>query len=164
MSIMSNRRSLLLLVAVTSVLTLGATPARAGFDDVVRAVESRYRVHRTTIPFFGLVRAAVWVARPGGVSDLQLATFEHAHFDDERGLAEIIRRNAGENFQPLVRSYSNRDGEVTQIYAHPLGGDRVALLIFAHDRSDTTILRVVLSMDKFEEAMNRPDRVMASLR
>ena len=161
---MSNRRSLLLLVAVTSFLTLGATPARAGFDDVVRAVESRYRVHRTTIPFFGLVRAAVWVARPGGVSGVQLATFEHAHFDDERGLAEIVSRNAGENFQPLVRSHSRRDGEVTQIYAHPLGGDRVALLIFAHDHSDTTVLRVVVSMDKFEEAMNHSDRVMASLK
>lgn len=161
---MSNRRSLLLFVALMSILTLGATPARAGFDDVVRAVESRYHVHHTGIPFFGLVRLAIWVAQPDGVSDVQLATFEHMHFDDERGLAELVSRNAGEEFRPLIRTRSSRNGEVTQILAHPMGNDRVALMVFAHDRQETTIVRVVLSMDKFEEAMNKPDSVMASIR
>ena len=89
---MTNRR-LLLLIAL-SVFALGATPARANFDDIVRAVESRYHVHRTTIPMFGLVRFALWVAHPGGVSDVQLATFEDAHFDDLQGLGDIVRRNA----------------------------------------------------------------------
>ena len=161
---MSNRRRLLLFVALMSILTLGATPARAGFDDVVRAVESRYHVRHTGIPFFGLVRFALWIAQPDGVSDVQLATFENTHFDDERGLAEIVTRNAGEEFQPLVRTRSSRNGEVTQILAHPMGKDRVALLIFAHERAETTIVRVVLSIDKFEEAMNKPDSVLASIR
>lgn len=158
------RRRLVLLVALASVFALGATPARADFDAIVRAVESRYRVHRTTIPFFGLVRFAVWVTQPSGVSDLQLATFEDAHFDDERGVAEIVRSNAGEPFQPIIQTRSNRSGEVTLIYARPIGKDRVALLVFAHDHDDTTIVRVVVSIDKFEEAMNRPDNVVASLR
>jgi hypothetical protein len=158
-----NNRRLLLLIAL-SIATLGATPARANFDDIVRAVESRYHVQRTTIPMFGLVRFALWVAHPGGVSDVQLATFENAHFDDMKGLAEIVRRNAGEAMQPLVQTRSNRQGETTLIYARPLGGDRVALLIFAHDREDTTVLRVVVSMDKFSEAMNHPNRVVAELR
>ncbi len=161
---MSDRRRLLLFVAVMSVLTLGATPARAGFDDVVRAVESRYHVHHTGIPFFGLVRLAIWVAQPDGVSDVQFATFEHTQLDDARGLAEIVSRNAGEEFRPLIRTRSNRKGEVTQILAHPMGNDRVALLVFAHDHQETTIVRVVVSMNKFEEAMNKPDSVIASLR
>lgn len=160
----TDRRRLILLVAFTSIFALGAMPARANFDDIVRAVESRYRVHRTTIPMFGLVRFALWVARPGGVSDVQLATFEDTHFDDMQGLAEIVRRNAGEPMQPIVQTRSNRKGETTLIYARPLGGDRVALLVFAHDRDDTTIVRVVVSMDKFSEAMNHPDRVVADLR
>jgi hypothetical protein len=159
---MTNRR-LLLLIAL-SVFALGATPARANFDDIVRAVESRYHVQRTTIPMFGLVRFALWVARPGGVSDVQLATFENAHFEDMQGLADIVRRNAGEPMQPLVQTRSNRNGETTLIYARPLGGDRVALLIFAHDREDTTVLRVVVSMDKFSETMNHPHHVVAELR
>ena len=161
---MSNRRRILLFVALMSIFTLGATPARAGFDDIVRAVESRYRIHHTAIPFFGLVRFALWIAQPDGVSDVQLATFEHARIDDERGLAEIVSRNIGEGFRPLVRTRSSRNGEVTQIYAHPMGNDRVALLVFAHEHSETTIVRVVVSMDKFEEAMNKPDSVMASIR
>lgn len=161
---MTDRKRLLLLVALVSVFALGATPARANFDDIVRAVESRYNVHRTSIPLFGLVRFALWIARPGGVSDVQLATFEDAHFDDMPGLADIVRRNAGEPMQPIVQTRSNRTRETTLIYARPLGGDRVALLVFAHDHEDTTLVRVVVSMDKFSEAMNHPDRVVADLR
>src|SRR4051812_47020482 len=157
---MTDRPRLILLTALVSVFSLGATPARANFDDIVRAVESRYNVHRTWIPMFGLVRFALWVARPGGVSDVQLATFENAHFDDAAGMAEIVRRNAGEPMQQLVQSHSRRDGETTLIYARPLGGDRVALLVFARDHSDTTLVRVVLSMDKFSEAVNHPNGMM----
>lgn len=160
---MNDRRRIVLLVALVSVFALGATPAKAGFDDIVRAVESRYNVHRTWIPMFGLVRFALWVARPGGVSDVQLATFENAHFGNTQDLAEIVRRNAGEPMQPLVQTHSNRNGETTLIYARPLGGDRVALLVFAHDHSDTTLVRVVVSMDKFAQAVNHPHNVMADL-
>lgn len=160
---MINRRGLLLVIALVSVFALGTTPARANFDDIVRAVESRYQIHQTTIPFFGLVRFALWVAHPGGVSDVQLATFENAHFDDMRALAEIVSRNAGEPLQPLVRTYSNRTGETTLIYARPIDKDRVALLVFAHDHSDTTLVRVVVSMDKFTETMNQPNHAVASL-
>jgi hypothetical protein len=103
------------------------------------------------------------MVRPGGVSDVQLATFEHAHFDDTQGLAEIISRNAGEPLQPFVQTHSNRSGETTLIYAHPLGGDRVALLVFTHDRSDTTLVRVVVSVEKARQAMNHPHNVMADL-
>ena len=161
---MTDRRRLVLLVTLVSVFALGATPARANFDDIVRAVESRYHVHRTWIPMFGLVRFALWVAHPGGVSDVQLATFEDSKIDDVQELTDIVRRNVGEPMQPLVQSRSNRNGETTLIYARPLGGDRVALLIFAHERSDTTLIRVVVSMDKFSQAMNHPHRVMADLR
>jgi|KBSMisStandDraft_5_1062788.scaffolds.fasta_scaffold434863_2 hypothetical protein len=160
---MNDRRRLVLVVTLLSVFALGAMPARADFNDLVRAVESRYNVHRTWIPMFGLVRFALWVARPGGVSDVQLATFENAHFDDAEGMAAIVRRHAGEPMQQLVQSHSRRDGETTLIYAHPLGGDRVALLVFARDRSDTTLVRVVVSMDKFAQAVNHPNGVMAHL-
>jgi len=39
----------------------------------------------------------------------------------------------------------------------------VALLVFAHDRSDTTIVRVVVSMDKFAQTVNHPHNVVADL-
>jgi hypothetical protein len=160
---MNDRRRLVLVVTLLSVFILGAVPARADFNDIVRAVESRYNVHRTWIPMFGLVRFALWVARPGGVSDVQLATFENARFDDSEGMAEIVRRHAGEPMQQLVQSHSRRGSETTLIYARPLGGDRVALLVFARDHSDTTLVRVVVSMDKFAQAVNHPNGMMARL-
>src|SRR5882762_9885336 len=110
---MNNRRRLVLLVTLVSVFALGATPARANFEDVVRAVESRYNVHRTWIPMFGLVRFALWVARPLGVADVQLASFDNAHFGNAEDVAEMVRRHAGEPMQPLVQTSSHRNGEPT---------------------------------------------------
>src|SRR5258708_13045111 len=101
-STMSSRRRILLFVALMSILTLGATPARAGFDDVVRAVESRYHVRHTGIPFFGLIRFALWVPQPNGVSDLQLATFEHTHLNYERAPSQTATPNPVDDSQPPI--------------------------------------------------------------
>lgn len=161
---MSNRRRLVVLAALAAMFTLGAAPARADFDAVVRGIESRYRVRATRIPFLGLVRFAVWIVHPHGVSDVQLATFEHATFGDDGDLADIVRREAGEPLQPIVQSHSRRSGETTNIYARPLRGDRVAMFILAHEHDETTVLRVVMSMDEFQKAVHRPQRVVASIR
>ena len=150
--------------ALLVLLLIAALPARADFGSLVRAIESRYHVHQTGIPLFGLVRLIVWVAHPEGVYDLQLATYEKTSFGNASELAELVRNNAGEPFRPMVQTWSNRTGECTYVYAHPMGGDRVAMLIFAHDKDDTTIVRVVVSMNKFAEAVNRPRGVVASLR
>lgn len=143
-------------------LLLAAMPANAGFDEVVRAIESRYHVHHTNIPFFGLVRFAVRVTHYDGVADVQLSTWEDAKFDDVRAVADLVRRNVGEDFQPVVQAWQ-RDGECSLIYAHPIGRDQVAMMIFAHDRSDTTLIRVVVSVDQFAKAVREPDHAAASL-
>src|SRR6266446_2587732 len=111
-------------------------PVHAGFDEVVSAIESNYHIRHTSIPFFGLVRFAVRVTHYDGVADLQLVTWEDAKFDDARAVAEVVRRNVGEGFTPIVQSWQ-RDGECSLIYAHPAGRDKIAMLIFAHDKSDT---------------------------
>ena len=150
--------------AVILALVAIAAPLRADFGAVVRAVESRYHVHQSGgVPFMGLVRFAVWIIHPEGVYDLQLAMYEKTSFGDAREIAEIVKRNAGE-YQPMVQTWSNRTGECTFIFARPAGGDRVSMLIFAHDNDDTTILRVVVSLDKFSEAVHRPKHAVASLR
>ena len=146
------------------VLLIAAAPLRADFGAVVRAIESRYHVHQNGgVPFFGLVRLAVWIVHPEGVYDLQLAMYEKTSFGNAREIADLVRRNAGE-YQPMVQTWSNRTGECAFIFAHPVGDDRVAMLIFAHDHEDTTIVKVVVSVDKFTEAVNRPKHAMAGLR
>jgi hypothetical protein len=147
-------------------LLLLAAPLRADFNAVVRAVESRYHVHQNggpPSPLMGLVRFAVWIVHPEGVYDLQLAIYEKTSFGDAREIADIVKRNASE-YRPMVQAWSNRTGECTLIFAKPAGGDRVSMLIFAHDKEDTTIVRVVVSPDKLSEAVHRPKHVVASLR
>jgi hypothetical protein len=162
-SAMNDRRMFVFTGLVVFAL-ISAKPALADFNAVVRAIESRYGVKQTWIPFFGLARLAIRVAHPEGVDDLQLATFEHASLGDVREVEALVRQYAGEGFRPLVQVHSTRNGECTLIYARPVGGDRVALLIFAHDRDDTTLLNVTVSTDRLEEAMAHPGRMRASLR
>jgi hypothetical protein len=155
-------RRILLVVALAVVSAAAIRPLRADFNGMVRAIESRYGVRQTWIPFMGFARFAVQVAHPDGVSDFQLATFEHARIEDSRGLEEIIEKNAA-GFQPVVRARSGRNGECSFIYARPAGRDRVALLIFAHDNEDTTLLSVVVSLEEFSRAMEHPDHMAENL-
>ena len=146
------------LLLIVAILLFFAAPAVAGFDEVVSAIESRYHVRHTSIPFFGLVRFAVRVTHYDGVSDLQLVTWEEPKFDDMREVAKLVKQHVGEGFQPIVQAWQ-RDGECSLIYAKPAGGDKVAMLIFAQDHSDTTLLRVVVSVEQFAKAVNDPEHV-----
>lgn len=144
-----TKRALLLLVIFT------ALPLRADFNAVVREVESHSGLHRVHIPFLGLARFLVWVARPDGVHDFQLATFEGDSRDiDGRLIGDLLLRNAGAGFRPLVRVTSNRrGGEWTYIYARP-SGNFFELMIATHDRSDTTLVRAVVDLERLQRAVN----------
>jgi len=115
---MMNKRLVLcaLLIAL-------AVPMRADFNAVVQAIESHRDLHRVRIPFLGLARFCVWIVHPKGVHDFQLATFEgNASNIDGRFIGDLLTRNAGKGFRPLVRAYSKRgQGEWTYIYARPVG-------------------------------------------
>jgi hypothetical protein len=161
---MNERRRLVLIGLAILMSVASVRPAYADFKAVVHAIESRYGVRQTWIPFFGLARLAIRVAHPEGVADLQLAVFEDAHFDDVRGVEALVRQYAGEGYRPLVQVHSTRSGECSLIYAMPAGRGQVALLIFAHDQQDTTLLNVVVSPERLEQAMSHPGRMTASLR
>jgi hypothetical protein len=144
---------------------LPAAPARAGFSEVLHALEERYHVHESYPLLFGLARAAVLIARPEGVSDLQLATFEGQRLADSAGVAAIMRAHAGEGFQPIVQTWSRRSGgEHSLIYAHPETDGRVAMMIFAQDHEDTVLLRVVVSPEKFLAAVKDHQGIPAGLK
>jgi hypothetical protein len=163
-SAMNDRRMVVFTGLVLFMALVSVEPLLADFDAVVRAFESRYGVRQTWIPFFGLARLAIRVAHPQGVTDLQLATFDHARFGEARDIEALVRQYAGEGFSPLVQVHSTRSGECTLIYARPAGGDRVALLIFAHDRGATTLLNVTVSTDRLGEAMAHPGSMKGGIR
>jgi hypothetical protein len=156
---------LALVFALAGGALLRAAPARAGFTEVLHALEERYHIQESNPVLFGLVRAAVWVVRPEGVSDLQLATFEGQRLDDSQGVAAIMRAHAGEGFQPIVQTWSRRSGgEHSLIYAHPEPDGRVAMMIFVQDQQDTVLLRVVVSPEKFLAAVTEHQGVPAGLK
>ena len=129
-------------LAAGLLVLLAALPMRAGFHDVAHAIGRRPGIHRVTIPLLGLIRFGVWIVHPKGVYDFQLATFEGHGGGDAEELAAVFRERIGPEYRPLVQVRSSKSGELTMIYAKPLGGDRVDLFILTRDRQDTVLLRV----------------------
>ncbi len=131
-----------LLVAAVLVGSI-ALPLHADFSDVARAIDRQDGVSRMWIPFLGVARAVVWVARPQGVHDFQLVTFKSDGNVDPKELHEIMKAKAGKGFTPLVQVWSRRSGEVSFIYAKPSkSGTRMELMILAHDDEETVLVRV----------------------
>ncbi len=144
-----SKRLLLLVLAVV----LFAIPLRAGFEEVVDAMERTPGLHRTPIPFFGLARFVVRVAHPRGVHDVQVATFEGGGTVDRRDVAAILRDSIRDGYSPVVQTRSNRDGEWTFIFARP-SGNNIDMLVVTHDHEDTTVVRAVVDGDVFAQEMN----------
>ncbi len=62
-----------------------------------------------------------------------------------------------------MQVHSTRSGECSLIYARPVGRDRVALLIFAQDHDDTTVVNLVVNVERFSKVMAQPDHMAAAL-
>lgn len=149
-----TRRALLLVV-----LFLAAAPLYAGFNEVERAIASTRGVKQVSMPFIGLARFCVWIARPAGVHDFQLATFELDGKLDPHQFAAILRSRAGEGFRPLVQVHSRRQGEWSFVYAKPHGENRIELLVFTHDNEDTVLVRVDVDADVIAKEIGNPRHV-----
>ena len=155
------------LVLAAALLSLLAFPLRADFNSVVREVQSHSRLHRVHVPFIGLARLVVWVVHPEGIHDFEFATFEGNGDDiDGRVIGDMLARNAGEGFRPIVRVLSNRHGgEWTYVYARP-AGENFEVMLATHDRSDTTVVRAVVDLERLQRCIKegRHGNVMVSLR
>ena len=128
-----------------------AASARADFDSLVRVVQSSRGLHRVWTPGISFVRLGVRMIHPEGVHDFQLAVFEgHGDVDIER----VMRGTPG---VPIVRARDNRSGETTVIWATPLGGDLVEMLLVAHDpNDDTVVIRAVVDGQKLAQEIADP--------
>ena len=152
--------------ALAAVLTLALTlPLHADFASVARALDAQHGVKRIWIPFLGVARFLVRVVEPKGVADFQLATFEGAENVDPKKLAGIVRTHAGAGFTPLVQAWSRRSGEWSFVYARPSrNADTVELMILAHDRNDTVLVRLNLDAATVARELQDRPRAMANVR
>lgn len=151
---MNRRFATVLLLAIAI-----AVPARADFDSMARAIESKSGVTRTWIPFIGVARMVTWIVSPHGVHDFQLATFEQPVRMSPEELQSMLRRHAGNGFTPIVQVRSKK-GESTFIYARPFrGGKRFELLVLSHESSETTLVRVEVDAEALARKINQPKDV-----
>ena len=128
--------------------------ARADFDSLVRVVESSRGIHRVWTPGVSLVRLGVRMVHPEGVHDFQIAMFEGC---GDVSIERIMRSTPG---VPMIRSRDNRTGETAVIWARPLPGDLVEMLLVAHDPNDeTVVLRAVIDGQKLAQQISNPRHV-----
>lgn len=149
---MIKRLAFALLLALTV-----AAPLHADFSSLARAVSSRPGVKRMYIPFLGIARMAVWMASPEGVHDFQLATFKGGALDDGLHFAQLMQQHA-RGYTPLVQ-VRERNGHFTFIYARPGKGDRLELMVFAHD-SETVLVRVEIDAERLARTINSPSSIV----
>jgi hypothetical protein len=139
-------------------------PLHADFNAVARAIDGHHGVKRIWIPFLGLARAAVWVVRPKGVHDFQLATFTGADDADGAELQAIMRAKVGPGFTPLVQVRSRKSGEWSFIYAKPSPDtNRVELIVLTHDDDDTVLVRVEVDANAVAREVRRHPRHVSDM-
>jgi len=138
-------------VLLVLTLVFAAASARADFDALVRVVESSSGLHRIWMPGMGFVRLAVRMAHPEGIHDLQLARFSG---DGNVDFEQVIRSTPA---TPMVRTHNNRTGETAVVWARPLHGDLIEMLVLAHDPTDeTVVVRVVVNGEMLERELADP--------
>lgn len=153
---MTKRLAAALLALVVTV------PMYADFGAVVRALDAEKGVKKVWIPFLGVARLAVRMVRPEGVRDFQLATFEGADNVDPARLQQLMQEKLGKGFVPLVRVWSKKGGKKQEwsfIYVRAHAGDRVELVILAHDDEDTALVRVDVDAAVLARQLDEPRSV-----
>ncbi len=168
---MKTRNLKLPALASAALLILGVFPARMpardrGFNAVVQAVSTTYHVHQNLRFVTWFAGIATKVARPEGVKSLRMAIFEDQDFTPRDGEAQFEQAVAGalqEDWQPLVRVRSNRDGERTYIYAREQGKD-VRMFIVTIEASEAVVLEVKMNAEKFAQMVDEPKHMDEAFR
>lgn len=143
--------------AGAAVLFAGGTADAADpeFKDIVRAISDHYRTRPIRIPFFGLVNAVAFVARPAGTKHIDLAVFENLR--GERIHPSSLDRIVGGAWKPFVRVHSNRSDETILIYMRPHGND-AKMLITTIERHEATVVQLKLNPEALQRWLDQPLR------
>ena len=147
------------IVAAALFLAL-ALPLYADFNALADAIDNYRGVKRVWMPGIGLARVLVWVARPKGVHDFQVAAFEGAENIDARDLHALLQSKLEPGFVPLVKVYSRKSHEWSFVYVRPrANSDRLELMVLAHDDDDTVLVRVDVDAETIARELDHPRNV-----
>jgi hypothetical protein len=142
----------------------GASARDHEFRAVVKAVETTYHVRRNNRFAGWLAGMAVKVAHPEGIKSLRVAIFEDQDFSPRvngAGLENAIGNRLSDDWRPIVRVRSRRDGEIDHIYARDKGKD-VELYIVSVDEREAVVLKVRMDQAKYAEMLDHPANIVSS--
>jgi hypothetical protein len=159
------RRNLSLCVAGGLLITVSLFPAAAsardrGFSAVVHAVENTYHVRRSNRFICWFAGVAIRFARPEGIKHLRLAIFEDQDFSpssNDAGFERSIEDALADDWQPIIRVRSRRDGERTHIYARQ-NSDDVNLFIVSIEEDEAVVMEVGMDEKEFAKLIDSPDQ------
>jgi hypothetical protein len=130
--------------------------AHDDFGDIVRHIERTYHVHRSYGFLMGFAGLVVKVGHPAGVKSMKCALFEDQHLDETAAdyrLDDIVREAGKSGWQPVVRSYSHRNGEHTYIYSKMDGKD-LKLLLVSVEPSEAVVMQMKLNPDRLVQFLD----------
>jgi hypothetical protein len=145
------------LLALLLAASAAAFGADSDFDRLVKAVESRFGVHRTHMPMLGVANFFVKIVRPKGARGFKLAVFEDLRsgsFRDSRELDSLMEQ-AATGLRPMVRARSRRNGEFTYIYTGDFGRNN-KMLVASFERDESAIIELKLDMEALARSLENP--------
>lgn len=119
-----------------------ASSGERGFDGVVNAIETRYHVRATKIPFMGLVSFIARGASHGAAANLHVAEFEDFHADvDGQELDRLVEERMGEGWSRVVRETSKAGHEQTLVFMRD-EGSRMGMFVVDKDGGELDVVQV----------------------
>ena len=147
-------------IAAAILLLALALPLHADFHAIARAIDGHRGVKRVWLPGISLARFFIWMAKPKGVRDFQIAVFKGADEIDPRELHGMLDSKVGPGYVPLVQVWSRKSGEFSFIYVRPReDSDRMDLVLLAHDDDDTVLIRVDVDTEIIARELSEPRNV-----
>jgi hypothetical protein len=166
---MKQKRWPIYVLLLATLLSFSVARAHAedrAFKAISTHLKTRYKAKRRGIPFLGLANLAVKIVRPAGVKSIKVAIFEDLDDFNNINHAElntVIREALDEEWQPLVRVYSRRDGQQVFVYARDEGQD-IKLMVVTLNQTDALVARVKLDPGALAKFMEDPKILGISLK
>jgi hypothetical protein len=125
-----------------------------GFDGVVNAIEARYHVHTTRVPFLGFINLVSRKATHEGVGDLHVAELESFSKPvDGDELNRLVEEKLGSGWERIIRQTSRKGGEQTLIFMHP-EDEHMGLFILDLDGSEMDVVQVSVDPGHLNESIS----------
>jgi hypothetical protein len=144
-------------VALAVPVAVLASGGQAGFNGVVRAIETKYHVHATHIPFLSLASFVARKATNNGVSNLHVAEFDDfdAAMDGEE-LNRTVEQELGPEWQRIVRETKRNGQEQTLIFVHP-EGSRMGMFVLDADGHELDVVQISVDPDHLNQSIEKYD-------